>query len=274
MRPMPQPISSLRAVHPRDLVVRAFTLIEILVVIAILATLLALLLPAAKGTIASARSFKCQMALRSSAFDFTTFADDTLHPNRGDDEDLPGKRSFRLETFIDYQYGIDEFWMWGNQASQSLPDTHGNDPLRCAEVRGPVTAWAATPCTEGAIQPPQSVSYGFNIRLRYSERQQQAGRNPQVLLSSRVLEGQGGISSSSIPLSWDVDGLRAAQLNANPLFSGPTLGSTTLFANNRYWYPALRHNKALNISFVDGHVDSSRRPLDQPNWAWGFDPGR
>ncbi len=251
-----------------------FTLIEILVVIAILATLISLLLPAARGTVASARSFKCQVSLRSCAFDFATFADDTLHPNRGDDEDLPGRKSFRLETFIDYQYGIDEFWTWGAENSHPLPDAQGNDPLRCPEVRGTVTAWSGTPCTEGAIQPPQNISYGFNVRLRYSERQQQAGRSPQVLLTSRIMEGQGQIAPNLIPLSWDVDGRRAAQISANPLFSGPSLNSTTLFINNRYWYPALRHNKGINVSFIDGHVESTLAPLDQPNWAWGFDPGR
>ena len=254
--------------------IRAFTLVEILVVIAIIATLLALLLPAARGTVASARSFKCQLGLRSSAFDFTTFADDILHPNRGDDEDLPGRRSFRLETFIEYQYSVDEFWAWGTDTQHNFPDSNGNDPLRCAEVRGTVTGDAGTPCSMGAIQPPQNVSYGFNVRLRFSERQQQAGRNPQVVLTSKILEGQGVISAGLIPLSWDVDGRRAAQIGANPLFSGPSLNSLTLFTNNRYWYPALRHNKGLNVSFVDGHVESTRAPLDQPNWAWGFDPGR
>lgn len=274
MRPMPQSANRSRPTHRRDVALRAFTLIEILVVIAILATLLALLLPAAQGTVASARSFKCLAALRSSAFDFTTFADDTLHPNRGDDEDIPGRRSFRLETFIEYQYGVDEFWAWGTENSHSLPDTQGNDPLRCAEVRGPVTAWAGTPCSEGAIQPPQNISYGFNVRLRYSERQQQAGRSPQVILTSRILEGHGQISPSLIPLSWDIDGRRAASQGANPLFSGPSLNSAVLFSNNRYWYPALRHNRGLNVSFVDGHVESTRAPLEQPTWAWDFDPGR
>ena len=252
---------------------RAFTLIEILVVIAIIATLLALLLPAAHGTIASARAFKCQSAMRSSAFDFTTFADDALHPSRGDDQDLPS-RSFRLETFIEYQYGVDEFWAWGNEPSHPLPDAQGNDPLRCPEVRGPVTAWAGMPCSDGAIQPPQNVSYGFNVRLRYSERQQLAGRGPHVLLTSKLLDGSGGITPSQIPLSLDVDGRRAAQLNANPLFAGPSLDSTVLFTNNRYWYPALRHNRGMNVSFIDGHVESTRAPLNNPSWAWGFEPFR
>jgi len=254
--------------------VSAFTLIELLVVIAIIAVLLSLLLPAARGTMASARSFKCQVSLRSSAFDFTTFADDTLHPSRGDDEDIPGGRSFRLETFMEYQYGVDEFWAWGTESSHPLPDAQGNDPLRCAEVRGPVTAIAGNPCSMGAIEPPQNISYGFNVRLRYSERQQQAGRNPQVVLTSRIMDAHGLVSPSLVPLAWDVNGSRAAQIGANPLFSGPSLDSVVLFTNNRYWYPSLRHNRGMNVSFIDGHVQPTRAPLQEPTWAWGFDPGR
>lgn len=252
----------------------AFTLIELLIVIAIIATLLALLLPAARGTVATARSFKCQVSLRSSAFDFSTFADDTLHPNRGDDQDLAGGRSFRLETFVEYQYGVDEFWQWGSDQTHDFPDGNGNDPLRCTEVRGIVRGQRDTPCSEGAITPPQNISYGFNVRLRLSDRQRQAGRTPYVVLNSRILDGQGLVSPSLLPLSWDVDGRRAVQQSANPLFSGPTLTESVLLPNNRYWFPSVRHNGVLNISFVDGHVESTRAPLDEPNWAWGFDPGR
>lgn len=253
---------------------RAFTLIELLVVIAIVATLLALLLPAARGTVAAARSFKCQVGLRSSAFDFTNFADDTLHPARGDDDDIPGGRSFRLETFIEYQYSVDEFWAWGADQTHAFPDSNGNDPLRCTEVRGIVSGSRDQSCSEGAIQPPQNVSYGFNVRLRTSDSQRLAGRVPHVVLTSQILDGNGIASPSLIPLSWDVDGRRAVQQNANPHFSGPTLSQTVLFGNNRYWFPSLRHNGVLNLSFIDGHVESSRAPLDEPNWAWGFDAGR
>jgi len=253
---------------------RAFTLIELLVVIAIIATLLALLLPAARGTVATARSFKCQVALRSSAFDFSNFADDTLHPPRGDDDDIPGGRSFRLETFIEYQYSVDEFWAWGTDQTHAFPDNNGNDPLRCSEVRGIVSGNIDTACSEGAIQPPQNVSYGFNARLRLSDRQRLAGRSPYVVLNSQILDGNGVTSPSLIPLSWDVDGRTAVQQNANPFFSGPTLTNTVLFPNNRFWFPSLRHNGVLNLSFIDGHVESSRAPLDEPDWAWDFDPGR
>lgn len=251
-----------------------FTLIEILVVIAILATLLSLLLPAARGTIASARSFRCQMALRGVAFDFANFADDQLHPNRGDDESLGGGRAFRLETFVEYEYSVDEFWSWGPEETYTLPDLRGNDPLRCPEVKGNIVLSRGLPCSQGAIGPPRNVSFGFNERLRRSERQLAAGGSQWVVLTSRILEGNGSVSPAQVPLSWDVDGARAVQVSSNPLFSTPSLDSPQMFANNRYWYPGLRHNGGLNVSFVDGHVASTRAPLEQGDWAWGFEPVR
>src|SRR5688500_12808581 len=63
----------------------AFTLIELLVTIAIVAILLSMVLPMLGSTIAASRGFKCQQALRSVAYDFQIFSDDTLHGYRGGD---------------------------------------------------------------------------------------------------------------------------------------------------------------------------------------------
>ena len=259
--------------------VRAFTLVEILITIAILAILVALLLPAARGAIGAARAFKCQMSQRSVAFDFGLFADDTLHPSRGDDDSSdPALRTvppgqFRLETFIESQYGLDEFWNPADGLTVTLPDANGRDPMRCAEIRGPITLRRAIPCTQGAVTPPQSISYGFNIRLQMSERRWLAGDTRPIGLSSQVLNS-GQSPASSIPLLWDVDGAVAAQHGVVPLFSGPSLDSTTLFVNNQYWFPSMRHNGSMIVGFIDGHVATSRKPLLETNWAWGFDPAR
>src|SRR5262245_45021737 len=88
----------------RALMRAGFTLIEIMICVAILVILLALLLPAARQAVGTARGFKCQMSQRSVAFDFGLFADDSLHPSRGDDDlgldslRVVPKGQFRLET--------------------------------------------------------------------------------------------------------------------------------------------------------------------------------
>lgn len=243
-----------------------FTLIELLITIAIIGVLLAFLLPAARSTVSAARGFKCQMAQRSIAFDFSVFADDSLHGSRGDDERNLPRGSFRLETFIESEYQIDEFWGWGSDDVVNMPDASGNDPMRCPEVKGQLTLRRNIPCHAGAIDPPQNISFGFNVRLYLSDTLDSRGRVRAVVLTSRILE------QPNLPLLWDVDGELATLQGQSPIFSGPSLNSPLIFADDRYWYPALRHNHKGNFAFVDGHVADSREPLNESAWQWGYQP--
>src|SRR5438034_10167445 len=123
-----------RSAGPPALAGRAFTIVEILVSISIVAVLLAILLPALHSSMAAARGFRCQVSLRSIAFVFQVFADDQLHGDRGTDpQDLRNTRRFRLETFQESQYGLDEFWRRGSAAAHTPPDAEKNDPMRCPE---------------------------------------------------------------------------------------------------------------------------------------------
>lgn len=251
---------------------RAFTLVEILVAIAIIAVLMAILLPALGRSMGSARGFRCQMSLRSVAFDFGVFADDQLHGDRKDDRTELGEARFRLETFQESQYGLDEFWndRWGaDELTHTLPDAASNDPMRCAEVRGPITLRASTPCSQGAISPSQNISYTFNVRLHRAEVMDGAGRPKAVpvILNSDIMQ------QGMVPLVWDVDGAAAYAKDQTPVFSGPSLDSQ-VFGQDDYWFPALRHNGAGNFAFIDGHVRSSMRPLAETDWAWDFQPVR
>lgn len=251
-----------------------FTLIELLVSITIIAVLVALLLPALAGMIGGARQFRCQISLRSIAFDFSVFADEHLHGDRGLDEATLdegglglGDARFRLETFQESQYRIDEFWDWEENLSHELPDRAGNDPMRCAEVRGRVVLKNNIPCGGGAVGPPENVSYGFNKRLEIGEFELPGGvivPRPLVLRSS-IME------DANVPLAWDVDGAAAKAKGVQPVFSAPTL-SSSIFKNDKYWFPSRRHNGGLNVAFVGGHVLSSRTPLEEDGWRWTFSP--
>jgi prepilin-type N-terminal cleavage/methylation domain-containing protein/prepilin-type processing-associated H-X9-DG protein len=248
---------------------RGFTLIELLATIGIIALLLGLLLPALARAIGSARAVRCQMSLRGAAFDFSVFADDQLHGDRGDDaRDLPRGR-FRLETFQESQYGIDEFWRWGDVSRYTLPDSGGNNPLRCSEMRGEITVRRNLPCTAGAVTPPEHVSYGFNMRLHVREVELFGSPAAEpVLLNSRIL-GHG-----EVPLAWDVDGAGAKSKGVEPVFSAPALDSRAVFVSDRYWFPGRRHGGSVQVAFVGGHVLSSPRPLEEPGWRWSFSPER
>lgn len=239
-----------------------FTLLELLVVVAVVALLVGLLMPALAGAMTSARGFRCQMSQRSVAFDFNVFADEVLHGNRGNDE-LLGDGRFTLETFQESQYGVDEFWRWGNASVASLPDESGNDPMRCPEVDAPIELRANSPCSGGAVSPAASVSYGFNLRLHRAEvevRPGAFGLRP-VELNSRILE------HPDIPLLIDVDGETARLLGVPAIYTAPSAGSVGPLSDDRFWFPSARHGGAVNVAFIGGHVLSTRTPADLAGWS-------
>lgn len=241
---------------------RAFTLVEILISMAIIGLLLAIALPGLARTMATARSFRCQVAQRSVAFDFNVFASDDMGPDRGDDTAL--KNRFRLETFQESQYGIDEYWRYGEAAYHDLPDDQNNDPMRCAEVPDPIRLRRDLPCSSGGVTPPRNISFGFNLRLhRKTVGEGDEARLEPVLLSASILQ------HGNVPLFWDVAGKVAASRGLNPVFTAPALDETSgPLADDSFWFPGNRHNGAANFAFIDGHVESSSSPLTQPGWIW------
>lgn len=252
----------------------AFTIVELLVSITIVALLVSLLLPALGRMIGGARQFRCMISLRSITLDFHNFADDQYHPFRGLDE-LPrdegglglGDDRFRIATFQESQYRVDEFWDWNENNVHRLPDAGGNDPMRCAAMSGPIVLKNNLPCGGGAVGPRENVSYGFNKRLEIGEYTLANGVvvPRTVTLRSSILE------HADVPLAWDVDGEHADKNDVAPVFSAPSLGSP-IFPNDKYWFPAKRHNGGLNVAFIGGHVAKTRAPLEETGWRWEFAP--
>lgn len=233
----------------------------------VIAVLLSLMSTALSGAFGAARGVKCEASLRAVVMDFRAFADASYHTDRGDDARRTDGR-FRLATFQDSEYGVDEFWRWGDASMVVMPDLQGDDPMRCAAVEGAITLRRGIECTDGAVSPSQRISYGLNRRLHRAEVVDSLGRPRvlSVLLSSDVL------NESLVPLVWDVDGEGALERKTIPVFSAPALDSRGAYANDRFWFPAMRHNGAMNVGFLDGHVASTRRPLEEPGWRWDFQP--
>ncbi|MCA9256627.1 MAG: type II secretion system protein, partial [Phycisphaerales bacterium] len=145
-------------IHSRS----AFTLLELLVVIGIIAVLLALMLPALSKARRAGRNLKCVANMRQVAERFIVFADDFSVESRGNV--FPADRStFYLETFQESIYQVNSFWDLPNALPQ--PMDPASQPLMCPEGPYVLKRRANTPCSDGAIYPKANISVAFNRRL-------------------------------------------------------------------------------------------------------------
>jgi len=144
--------------------------------------------------------------------------------------------------------------------------------LMCPSAPGRLERRSGIPCSAGAIAPQANVSTGFNKRLEERTENVTVGgvemqvRKP-VHLSSKILQ------HPDVPLVFDVDGKAAASVDLIPYYSAPPILTDKIidmYESGTFWFPALRHNKHINVGFIGGHVLSSRDPVSQPFWRWGY----
>ncbi|MCB9852323.1 MAG: prepilin-type N-terminal cleavage/methylation domain-containing protein [Phycisphaerales bacterium] len=249
------------AAQPRidadDRIHRAFSLLEVLVVLGIIALLLALMLPALSKARRAGRNLKCVANMRQVAERFIVFADDFAVESRG--SAFPTTRStFYLETFQESLYGINDFWNSQNALPQQIDPA--NQPLMCPEGPYVLKRKANAACSDGAIFPKMNVSIAFNRRLH-----RPTAGSFQKLLSGRVL------GNPDVPLAMDAD---AAAPNApsDPYYAAPPLATNDGYENGEHWIPSTRHEGRMNVAFIGGHVGTSRHPLSAPGWHWGYVP--
>ncbi|MFI4915647.1 MAG: prepilin-type N-terminal cleavage/methylation domain-containing protein [Phycisphaerales bacterium JB060] len=240
---------------------RGVTLVELLLVLALLGVLLGILLPVLGGAMDASRSFRCQMSLRNVAFDLHMFLDPKLDASRS--HDPCGRHGHvALETFQENLYGIDEYWAYGSSRSRVSLGKSADVPLRCASVRGDLVLRRDAPYSGGGVASWDTVSYGFNARLNRVEGP--GGRSVQTCLTERLRD------EAMVPLAWDVDGVEATRRGVTPVYSAPALGDGGLYDDGRAWMPASRHGSGLNVAFVGGHVLPSHRPLEEAGWRWDY----
>ena len=258
----------------------AFTLIELLVVIAIMALLLSILVPALVSVRDTAKSFVCMDHMRAAAFDFNLFADPGAAVDRGDSERNWGNR-FDARDFQESIYEVCEFWMDEATVYRREYYDRGQKPIMCPAGPGGlgrVNGLAAPRYLEYCVGPRSSVCYALNRRLRHAPINQPELPYP---VQRFVTVGAQVLNHPYVPLMFDVDAQAAEAAKdsgvngASPFFSAPPprhASEPTIYDNNLYWWPALRHKGRMSVSFVGGHVFSTKDPLEDRSWNWDYHP--
>ena len=244
---------------------RAFSLIELLIVIAIIALLGSLLLSGVRRAREQARTLQCTSNMRNVAMRFRFFATNDNREGQGDSERLGGQR-FRINDFQDLLYGIDEFWDAGERGAGTL--TPQQSLMLCPSAPGRLTKRAGFPCGRQALQPLERVSIAINMRL-YRGVSEFNGRTilaPTALtyLRETVLD------HPYTPLALDVDAPAAVSAMHDPFYISPGIaGADDPYASNRFWFPSDRHDGRAVVAFIGGHVERSAAPADEA-WSWSF----
>ncbi len=243
----------------------AFTLVETLLVVALIALLLVILLPVLGAARAQMRSLKCSSNLRSAAFSFQLFADGQSEGGWGTSE-AAGRRWFYISDFLDSAYRLDEFWDRPGLAEVDLEPAR--ETLMCPAVSGTLKKRIGFPCSSAAIGPRANISTAVNMRLH---RGVMTFGGRQVLAPGASTHlGPGILNHPYVPLLMDVNGAEAGRRGLEPFYCAPPrAGEFGPYAGGRYWIPAARHRGRVNVAFIGGHVLSSDHPESEA-WDWGF----
>jgi prepilin-type N-terminal cleavage/methylation domain-containing protein/prepilin-type processing-associated H-X9-DG protein len=253
-----------------------FSLVELMVVMAIIAMLLAILVPALSSVRQAAKGLLCQTNLHANSREFQLFADSYAHDYRGASD---GNSHFDALDYLRFLYRVDAFDERPNVPNESGVSSvyAANSPVVCPS--GPPGLARARPGVPSAssmgLDDLRKVSYALNRRLKYAPVCFGVG-GPlqwQVRLSDRVLD------HPRVPLMFDVDAsafLRSPVANASqgPLLGAPegTPSSCSIYAEDAFWFPSRRHRGKLIVSFVDGHVVATDDPLTDASWDWDYHP--
>lgn len=241
----------------------AFTLLELLIVVTIIAALAGIIGTSLVRVRAAGQAVMCMNSLKTVTYEFFLFADDYSHVHRGE-TDTRNSRLFRLEDFQEKLYGIDEFWDAGGMAVVEL--TPSEQPLMCASAPGRLDKRAGFPCNAQAVTPLENVSVGFNMRLDMITTE--TGRLARTRLSSKILE------HPRVPLVFDVDGRKSVEQGTPlPYYSTPAGETPGLVGTGLFWFPADRHGEKMNVAYIGGHVlREPPPPVDTGNRYWQYEP--
>jgi len=243
----------------------AFSLIELLVVVAIVATLLSILLPALNSARESAKMLVCSANMRTISREFDFFVRGESAQGRGDSEQL-GPSWFRINDFQEDLYRIDEFWDLGD--TTTAPLSANREVMLCPSGRAKLERRKGFPCGRESITPVENVTLAMNMRL-YRAALHFKGKS--VLSPVRATRVSSTILNRPfVPIVMEVDGAMASRAGVDPYYMAPPHGTDdSPYSSGRFWIPSKRHGGKMNVALTDGHVESSAHAQDE-RWDWGY----
>ena len=230
-------------------IARGFTLIELLVVIAIIAVLAALLMPALKSALETAKQAHCMSNIRQI---YTAFA---LYSNDHESvpyayKDLPGGGTEWLHAISGYL------------TEDELRNEQGN--LYMGGVNQPVYICPSDTHEHGYLPngyrvDRDSISYGYNC---WHVGWHQASTYPGYASSHLFNGDRNTLDQIELPLKTVsfADGTG----NNKRIRFGPRYSSW--IAGRYYGVDVLRHTESASVGFVDGHI--ARAPLEDFSIQW------
>ncbi len=276
-----------------------YTLVELLVVVAIIALLVSLLMTGLRGVMWQANSLVCMSNLRQIAFEFQRVAEDPGPLKRWDPDhaDLSG---FGLTSFIDKVYAAGKYFRRADPGeSESVKEYYrGQEIFLCPSGPSRIRVTGGRRVLEPgdtAIMYPEDVSYGFNARLRKIFRFSQEENKWVERYVKLNLNMYDWPNAPRTALVFDVDARAAVEAESSPHLIAPPnepnerdipgdssfgyqpgSGSSGLI-HGRKWFPSRRHQGKTNVALLDGSVRSVKDLLaesERINWKDAEYPGR
>ncbi len=256
----------------------AFTLVEMLVVVAIIALLIGILLPSFRGVKRQADSLVCKSNLRQIAIDFHMTANDPGQLKRF--EGVPSDSHFGLTSYIDELYGAGKYF---TEPGETKEYVRGKGNLFfCPASRGKslMVHKSYGQALTDAVQKEEELSYAFNRRLHQVWRPKPNGTFkafyvtlgpnmfnwPQANRTALVLDLDARTATNRPPWWW-VD---TPHLVAPPIEPGGSYIANPNVPEGLAWFPSTRHGGMTNVALLDGSVRSETDLLANPhaiNWA-------
>ncbi len=276
-----------------------YTLVELLVVMAIIALLVSLLMTGLRGVMRQADSLVCMSNLRQIAFEFQRVAEDPASLERWDPAHAD-RSGFGLTSFIDKVYAAGKYFRPAVPGErESVKEYYrGQEIFLCPAGPSRLRVTGGRRVLESnntAIMYPVDVSYGFNARLhkvfRFSQEEGQWVER-YVKLSLNMYDWP---NAPKTALVFDVDARAAVKAASNPHLIAPPnepieLGSSDELSigyqpgssssglmHGRKWFPSQRHQGKTNAALLDGSVRSIKDLLaesERINWKDADYPGR